>query len=214
MPTTYHPHSDVQTKVVNRCLEGYLRCMAVDRPSSWVWWLPFVKWWYNTTHHTSIGMILFQALYGFEPPLHISYISGDSKVVVVDEVFVQEKVHLCYFVNTYCERRTEWSNMWIVIGWSVPSKWVIGFSLSCILFSSNQFDQHLRWNWVWSIMVLSWYYKRLDRLLINWIFYQVRFFIPLFTCPSWRRLMESLKQLTRCHLWKIFRGYYFCQRRL
>ena len=37
--TAYHPQSDGQTEVVNRCIEGYLRCMTGDNPSQWCKWL-------------------------------------------------------------------------------------------------------------------------------------------------------------------------------
>jgi hypothetical protein len=38
--TTYHPQNDVQTKVVNKCLETYLRCFASKKKNQWAQWLP------------------------------------------------------------------------------------------------------------------------------------------------------------------------------
>ena len=38
--SSYHPQSDGQTKVVNKCLEGYLRCFVSDKKTQWVKWLP------------------------------------------------------------------------------------------------------------------------------------------------------------------------------
>lgn len=41
--TTYRPQSDGHTEAVNKCMEGYLRCMCCDRPKEWVKWLPLAK---------------------------------------------------------------------------------------------------------------------------------------------------------------------------
>nr|GEW02965.1 hypothetical protein [Tanacetum cinerariifolium] len=86
LSTAYHPQTDGQTEVVNRCLEGYLRCMVMERPLTWVKWVALAEWWYNTSFHSSIGMTSFEALYGFPPPLHIPYIPKDSGDKEVDEL--------------------------------------------------------------------------------------------------------------------------------
>jgi hypothetical protein len=38
--SSYHPQSDGKTKIVNKCLEGYLQCFASDKQTQWVKWLP------------------------------------------------------------------------------------------------------------------------------------------------------------------------------
>nr|GEX00394.1 gypsy/Ty3 element polyprotein, putative [Tanacetum cinerariifolium] len=81
----YHPQTDGQTKVVNRCLECYLKCMVMKRPHPWVKLVALVEWWYNTTFHSSIGKSPFEALYGFPPPFHIPYIPKDAIEIEVDE---------------------------------------------------------------------------------------------------------------------------------
>ncbi|GJZ09114.1 transposon ty3-G gag-pol polyprotein [Tanacetum coccineum] len=43
MSTAYHPQSDSQTKVVNRCLECYLRCMTGEQPKQWMKWLSLAE---------------------------------------------------------------------------------------------------------------------------------------------------------------------------
>ncbi|GJS74590.1 putative mitochondrial protein [Tanacetum coccineum] len=84
MSTAYHPQTDGQTKVVNKCLECFLRCMSGERPKEWVQWLPLAEFWYNTNKHSSINVTPFEVVYGQTPPLHTPYLAGESAVEVVD----------------------------------------------------------------------------------------------------------------------------------
>ena len=43
MSTTYHPQTDGQTEIVNKCLEQYLRAFIGDRPHQWASWLPLAE---------------------------------------------------------------------------------------------------------------------------------------------------------------------------
>ncbi|XP_077230125.1 uncharacterized protein LOC143863324 [Tasmannia lanceolata] len=84
--STYHPQSDGQTQVVNRCLENYLRCFTGERPRDWAKWVPLAEWCYNTNSHSSTGMTPYEAVYGSPPPRLLTYVKGTTKVPVVEEV--------------------------------------------------------------------------------------------------------------------------------
>ena len=37
--SSYHPQYDGQTEILNKCLEGHLRCFVDDKQTEWVKWL-------------------------------------------------------------------------------------------------------------------------------------------------------------------------------
>jgi hypothetical protein len=82
MSSAYHPQTNLQTKVINKCLETYLHCFISDKQNKWFQWLHLAEWWYNSTYHTSAKMTPFQDIYGYEPPSwkelatsHIKFVS-------------------------------------------------------------------------------------------------------------------------------------------
>jgi hypothetical protein len=101
MSSAYHPETDGQTEVLNRCLEGYLRCFASEQPKSWSHWIPWAEYWYNTTYHISLGKSPFEVVYGRPAPNLRHYLSNETKVQAValelaerDEALSQLKQHL------------------------------------------------------------------------------------------------------------------------
>ena len=47
MSSSYHPQSDRQTEVVNRCLDAYLRCFCNSQQKEWLSYLPWAEYWFK-----------------------------------------------------------------------------------------------------------------------------------------------------------------------
>jgi hypothetical protein len=82
--SSYHPQSNGQTEIVNKCLEGYLHFFVSDKQTQWFKWLPLAKWWYNTSFHNVTKMTPFMALYGYHPPSITFSLKEKSKVQAVE----------------------------------------------------------------------------------------------------------------------------------
>ena len=99
--TSYHPQTDGQTEVTNRCLENYLRCFVGHRPKQWPNWLTWAEYWFNTTFNASTKMTPFQAVYGRPSPILFRGETYPSKVEEVrsliasrDEILAELKENL------------------------------------------------------------------------------------------------------------------------
>ncbi|KAL0449595.1 UNVERIFIED_CONTAM: Retrovirus-related Pol polyprotein from transposon gypsy [Sesamum latifolium] len=83
-----------QTEVLNRCLKTYMRYFVSDEPKLWVKFLPLAEFWYNSAHHSAIGMPPFQALYGRPPPSLPGYSVGNTKIAALDDMMTQRQTVL------------------------------------------------------------------------------------------------------------------------
>lgn len=92
--SSYHPQSDGQTEVVNRTIEMYLRCFVGDHPKSWVDWLPWAEYCYNTSFHYALQDTPFRVVYGRGPPRLLSYVPGSIRVDAVDNALTNRDLVL------------------------------------------------------------------------------------------------------------------------
>lgn len=83
--SSYHPETDGQTEVVNRCLETYLRCFVGVKPRKWSQILHWAEYWYNTTYHSATQTTPFKALYGRDPPPLLKWKERTTRVQEVDQ---------------------------------------------------------------------------------------------------------------------------------
>ena len=61
---SYHLDIDGQIKRVNQVIEDMLRAYYGQQPQLWLKFLPLVEFAYKSSHHQSLEMSPFKALYG------------------------------------------------------------------------------------------------------------------------------------------------------
>jgi len=75
---SYHPQTDGQAERVNQWMEGFSRNYVTEQQRAWIWRLHLGEYYYDTTHHMSIGMTPFCALYGYDALSFVDVVFGDS----------------------------------------------------------------------------------------------------------------------------------------
>ncbi|KAG8655560.1 hypothetical protein MANES_04G056666v8 [Manihot esculenta] len=70
----------------------YLRCFIGDKLKSWVEWLPWAEFCYNTSFHTTLKTFPFQVIYGCAPPRLLSYTLCSSRVEAVDQALLNREM--------------------------------------------------------------------------------------------------------------------------
>ena len=69
--TSYHPQTDGQTKVTNKCLGNLLRSYVGKNLKQWDLILPQIEFAYNRFEHRTIGKSPFEVVYGLQPIGHM-----------------------------------------------------------------------------------------------------------------------------------------------
>jgi hypothetical protein len=82
--SAFHPQTDGQSEVTNKIITIYLRCLAGNRPRSWLRWLPWAEFYYNTSLQSALKTTPFEVVYGRPPPPLLPFQSGSTKVAAVD----------------------------------------------------------------------------------------------------------------------------------
>jgi hypothetical protein len=101
--TSYHPQTNGQTEIVNKWVEGYLKNYVAGKQKAWVRWLHLGEYCYNTTHHMSIGMTPFKALYSYDPLSFVEIAFGDSKSSMVQD-WVQQSQDILRELKDHLQR--------------------------------------------------------------------------------------------------------------
>jgi hypothetical protein len=85
---------DGQSEVMNHIIAVYLSCLVGDRPKSWLHWLPWATFCYNTSYQTALKATPFEVVYGCTLPLLAPFQLGSARVATVDRQLQDRDIFL------------------------------------------------------------------------------------------------------------------------
>jgi hypothetical protein len=94
LSTAFHPQTDGQSEVVNKTVSMYLRCLTGDRPRTWLHWLPWAEYCYNTSYHSALKATPFKVVYGRAPPVFPPCDCGSARTDTVDNMLADREEFL------------------------------------------------------------------------------------------------------------------------
>jgi hypothetical protein len=80
--TTYHPQTNGHIERVNQILEDMLRMHVMHQPKKWEDYLPLVEFAYNNGYQESLKMSPFEALYGRQCKIPISWSNPVDRITI------------------------------------------------------------------------------------------------------------------------------------
>ena len=106
LSTSFHPQTDSQIEHINAIVEQYLRGYCNFKQDNWVELLTLAEFSYNNTLSTTIGMTLFQAMYGINPCYTINP-NPDSKIPT--PAIIKEYVDNLAKLDGYLHSEMSWA---------------------------------------------------------------------------------------------------------
>ncbi|XP_059078049.1 uncharacterized protein LOC131876625 [Cryptomeria japonica] len=89
-----------ETEIVSKWVEAYLQNYISRQQKAWVRWLLLCEYCYNSTHHMTIQMTPFRALYGYDAPIFLDLLMSDCRVPSVDACYRRTRISLELFIRT------------------------------------------------------------------------------------------------------------------
>ena len=92
--TDFHPQTDGQIERVIQVLKDMLRGCVLDFPGSWERYIPLMEFSYNNSYQSSIGIALYEALYGRRCGTPMCWTYWDKHKIIGLVKDIEEKVQI------------------------------------------------------------------------------------------------------------------------